>query len=135
MYDHVIDNIWGPTVFGGVASWRGGENDLHNYRSPSLTGYWYSSYLMGSFAPAVGLSVTRWKDHDRDFNHGGELLSPLWSAAASVSIEYATPSVAFLLGGVLPYQYAGTIENSANASSPWSWGSWVVALGVAMSPF
>jgi hypothetical protein len=135
MYDRVIDNIWGPTVVGGVASWRGGENDLGNYRAPSLTGYWYSGYLAGPFCPSVGLTFTRFKEHDRD-RQTGEQISPIYSAAAQVAIEWATDSVAVILGGVLPYQY-DDVPTDANGSprSTWGWGPWFVGLGVAVSPF
>jgi hypothetical protein len=119
-----------------VASWRGGENKLGNYRSPSVTGYWYSSYLIGPFAPAIGVAATGWKDHDRDYFHGGETFSPLFSVAPTVSLEWATPAAAVLLGATLPYQYDGHDADASNVPrSPWSWGGWVVALGVALSPF
>jgi hypothetical protein len=135
MFDHVIDNVWGPTVLGGLASWRGGENELHNYRAPSASAYWYSSYLLGPFAPALGVSLTRFQDHDRDRDQGVQT-TPIWSAAANASLEWSNDSVAVLLGAALPYQYDG-VELDANGKprSPWSWGAWVVGVGVALSPF
>src|SRR4051794_40407645 len=91
MLDHVIDHLWGVTVLGGVASWRGGENDLHNYRAPSGTAYAYSSYLAGRFAPGVGFSLTGFTGHDRDAAHGdpahnGDQTSALFMAAANLSL-------------------------------------------------
>ena len=134
MYDHLVDNIWGPTVFGVLANWRGGENRLQNYRSPSFSGYWYSSYLVGPFAPAVGLSVTRFLDHDRD-QEKGEQGTPLWSMALNASLEWSTPSVAVLVGAALPYQYNAITTKNEQPVSPWGWGAWIVGVGLALSPF
>jgi hypothetical protein len=132
--DHIIDNIWGPTVLGAVASWRGGENDLHSYRAPSATAYGYASYLLGPFAPAAGLSASGWTAHDRD--QGTEQASALFNVAANASLEWSTDWVAVLLGASLPYQYDGEkLDNNGKARSPWSFGAWIVALGVAFSPF
>jgi hypothetical protein len=132
--DHIIDNIWGPTVLGAIGSWRGGSNQLQSYRAPSATGYGYFSYLLGPFAPAIGLSATGFTAHDKD--QGTEQNSPLFNVAANVSLEWATDWVAVLVGGSLPYQYDGEkLTNDGKPRNPWSFGAWIVALGVAFAPF
>jgi hypothetical protein len=132
--DHIVDNIWGPTVLGAIASWRGGENDLRSYRAPSGTAYAYASYLLGPFAPAAGLSLTGFTRHDRD--QSTEQASALFNVAANVSLEWSTDWIAVLLGASLPYQYDGIkVDSNGNARNPWGFGAWIVALGVAFSPF
>jgi hypothetical protein len=131
--DHIVDNIWGPTVLGAIASYRGGENDLKSYRGPSGTAYAYASYLLGPFAPAAGFSVTGFTAHDRD--QGQEQASPLFLASANLSLEWATDWVAVLVGASLPYQYDGVKTSNDRARNPWSFGAWIVALGVAFAPF
>jgi hypothetical protein len=134
LLDHTMDEIWGVIVVGGLAGWRGGENSLNNYRAPSATGYAYTGYYLGRFVPAAGLALTAFKGHDRDQTI--EENSGLFSAAANVSVEWSTDYLALLLGASLPYQYDG-IRKDANGAprSPWGWGSWMVAFGLAMSPF
>ncbi len=131
--DHTVDHGWGPTVVGGVASWRGGTNNLGSYRAPSATVYSYASYLLGPFAPAVGLQASGFSAHDK--NRGAEQGSPLYSVAANVSLEWSTDWLAILVGASLPYQYDG-LKTDANgrARSPWGLGPWIVALGFAFAP-
>jgi hypothetical protein len=134
MLDHTMDHIWGPSILGGVLSWRGGENKLGAYRAPSATGYYYVSYMMGPFATAAGLSLTGFAGRDRD--RGDEQVSPLFMAAANVSFEWATDWMALLLGASFPYQYDGDKgDANGNARSPWGFAPWIVALGVAFAPF
>ncbi len=134
MLDHVIDNLWGPTVIGGVASWRGGQNELGNYRAPSATGYVYFSYLLGPIAPAIGISASGFAGHDRD--QGADQMSPIFNTSVNASLEWATDTFAVLIGGSLPYQYDGTPRDVNNIPrNPWGFGPWIVALGLAMSPF
>jgi hypothetical protein len=134
MIDHTIDNIWGPVVIGGTVGYRGGENELKSYRAPVGSLYSYAGYLMGPFVPAFGISATGWKDHDRD--RGEEQFSPLFNVAAQVSIEYSTPWMALLIGGVLPYQYNGRTEDpNGKPISPWGLGSWLLGVGLALAPF
>lgn len=132
--DHTIDNLWGNYVLGGTVAYRGGENELGNYRSPSGSLYSYVSYLFGPFVPAFGVSVNGWQDHDRD--RGGAQETPLFSVAGSASLEYATDWAALLIGASLPYQYDG-IEKDANgrAQNPWRMGEWLFGVGLALAPF
>ena len=51
---------------GGTAGWRGGTNQLGSYRAPSASVYSYAGYLLGPFAPAVGLSATGFCGLDLD---------------------------------------------------------------------
>jgi putative ABC transport system permease protein len=95
LLDHVVDSLWGVTVIGALASWRGGENELGNYRAPTATAYAYSSYMPGPFAPGAGLSLTGFAGHDRDALHGdaahnGEQTSALFRAAGNLSLEWST---------------------------------------------
>lgn len=132
--DHTFDHLWGNTVLGALAAYRGGENQYHSSRVPSATGYAYSTYMLGRFAPAIGLQASGLAGHDRD--RGAEQTSPLFSVAANVSLELAFDSVAILAGASLPYQYDGvTTDNNGGARSPWGWGPWIVAVGAAFAPF
>ena len=132
--DHIIDNLWGPVVVGGTVAYRGGENELKNYRAPTGSLYSYASYLMGPFAPAVGVTATGWKDYDRD--SGEDQRSPLFSVSGNVSIEYSADWVAILLGASLPYQYDGHDQDvNGRPQSPWSVGKWIFGLGLAFAPF
>jgi hypothetical protein len=133
--DHTIDQIWGVIVLGGVAAYRGGQNSpLENYRAPSATGYGYAGYFWGPFVPACGLTLTGFTKHDRDKSQ--EENSALFVAAANFSLEWSTDWVALLAGVQFPYQYDGvTADSNGVARSPWGWGPWLVALGVAVSPF
>ena len=127
--DHTIDNLWGPVVLGGNVNWRGGENELLNYRSPSATLYSYVSYLVGPFAPAIGVSATSYLKNDRD--RGTDMALPWASIAANASIEYASDWWAVLIGASLPYDYA---VRSATGNIN-RWGAWIAALGFAFAPF
>ena len=133
--DHTIDQVWGVVVLGGAAAYRGGQNSpLENYRSPSATGYGYAGYFWGPFVPAFGLSLTGFQQHDRD--KAQDENSALFVAAANFSLEWSTDWIALLAGASFPYQYDGIRQDSVGAPrSPWGWGPWQVALGVAVSPF
>ena len=133
MIDNTFDNDWGPTVVGGLASWRGGTNKLASYRAPTASLYGFTSYLLGPFAPAIGLQASGFSGHDLD--RGAEQASPLFSVAGNVSLEWSTDWLAVLVGASFPYQYDGLKEDAdGRARSPWGFGPWVVALGFAFSP-
>jgi hypothetical protein len=133
--DHTMDEVWGMVVVGGLAGYRGGMNKpLDNYRAPSATGYGYVGYFLGPFVPAFGLSLTGFTAHDKDLSQDEN--SALFVAAANLSLEWSTDWVALLAGASFPYQYTGISRDSNGAPiSQWGWGSWLVALGVAFSPF
>ncbi len=132
--DQAFDEVWGLWVVGGTASYRGGTNDAHNYRSPSGTVYGYVGYFLGPLVPAVGLSITGFKDHDRD--QDTPMRTPLYSFAANLSIEYSVDWIAFFLAASIPYGYDGyKLDDSGNARSPWLFLPWTAAFGIAASPF
>lgn len=131
--DHTIDKIWGLVVVGATGAWRGGENDIGNYRAPSGSAYAFAGYFLGPVVPAVGVSLTGFTGHDRDRtepeNTGLYLLSP------TLSLEWSTPWIALLAGFSLPYQYDGITRNTEGPRSPWGFGSWSATLGISVSPF
>ncbi len=132
--DQTFDEVWGLSVVGGTASYRGGTNNLHNYRSPSATAYGYVGYFLGPLVPAVGLSITGYKDHDRDLDT--PMRTPLYSFAANLSIEYSVDWIALLVAASIPYGYDGyKTDDSGNPRSPWSFLPWTVGFGVSASPF
>jgi len=128
--DHPIDKDWGLILLGGAASWRGGRNELQSYRAPSASLYGYVAYTIGPFMPALGLSATGFTAHDE--SQAVVQATPLFSAAATASVEWASDSVAVLVGASLPYGYT----DSVNGAPPtWAVGAWLVGAGVAVAPF
>jgi hypothetical protein len=130
MLDHTQDTDWGLAVLGGTVNWRGGENELQSYRAPSASLYGYAGYILGPFTPAAGLSLTGFTGHDR--TTGALQGTPLLSAAANLSLEWATDWSAILLGASFPYDYVGSAQQFGRSGG---FGAWVVALGVAVAPF
>ena len=134
MVDHTLDRTWGLIVLGGLGSWRGGENELGNYRAANGSAYSFLGYYLGPFVPTVGLSTTAFAGHDRDRTEDEN--SALFMAAANVSLEWSTDWIAVLAGASFPYQYDGVRKDSEGfARNPWRWGQWVLGLGVTVSPF
>jgi len=132
--DHVLDQVWGLVVVGGAASWRGGENSVHNYRAPSATVYSYAGYFWGSLVPAFGLAATGLTGHDRD--QDAEQYSPLAILSANVSLEWSTDWFAVLLAASLPYRYdALTVDDNHAPRSPFGFMPWTFAFGLAAAPF
>jgi hypothetical protein len=128
--DHTLDQTWGLAVVGGTASWRGGENELGNYRAPSASLYGYAGYFLGPLVPAFGVTVTGVAGHDR--NESTEQTTPVFIAAANASLEWSTDWLAVILGGTVPYGYTNSVQGSPPA---WALAPWSVALGVAFAPF
>jgi hypothetical protein len=134
MLDHTLDQTWGLVVLGALGAWRGGENELSNYRAPTGTIYSYAGYFLGPFVPAIGVAVTGFAGHDRDQSEDEK--TALANAALNVSVEWSTDWIAVLLGASFPYQYDGIYKGSeGRPKSPWGLGPWVVALGISVSPF
>jgi hypothetical protein len=135
--DHTLDETWGLIVLGGLASWRGGQNNLGNYRAPMASVYGYGGYFMGPFVPAIGATFSGFLKPDR--NRGDEQDVPLVLLAANASIEWSNDLVAVLVGFSLPFGLYGnhsTVE-AIPGSQPSVTGiqPWTVALGVSVSPF
>ncbi|HET9954184.1 MAG TPA: hypothetical protein VFQ61_06760 [Polyangiaceae bacterium] len=120
--DHVFDEVWGLIVLGGLASYRGGTNELGNYRAPMGSLYGHAGYYLGPFVPALGLTFNAFAGRDRDRTL--EQHSPLYTLAGSGSIEWSSDYVAVLLGGSFP------LRLPEFTTEPW-----IVAVGVAVSPF
>jgi hypothetical protein len=134
--DHTLDQTWGVIVLGGLVSWRGGENELGNYRAPLASGYGYAGYFVGPFVPAVGLTLTGFLKPDRD--RGIEQDVPLVLLAPNLSLEWSTDWIAVLLGVSLPIGlYGKTGENLGGLKPPSVTGlqPWTAAVGVSVSPF
>ncbi len=122
MLDHTLDEIWGLIVLGGVVSYRGGQNELGNYRSPVGSLYSHIGYFLGPFVPACGLTFSHFAKRDRD--RGIDQNMPLTTVAGSASLEWSNDYLAVLAGASLPL-----------AIPDLSRQPWVVALGVSVSPF
>jgi hypothetical protein len=132
--DQTLDQVWGLVVVGGAAAWRGGENKVSNYRAPSGTLYGYAGYFLGPLVPAFGLSLTGFTGHDRD--QDADQTTPLYSAAANLSLEWSTSWIALLVAASFPYGYDG-VKKDENGfpRSPWHLQPWTVSFGVAAAPF
>jgi hypothetical protein len=128
--DHTMDQTWGVAVVGGTVGWRGGENELGNYRAPSASLYGYAGYFLGPLVPAFGVTVTGAAGHDR--NESTEQATPVFLAAANASLEWSTDWLAVILGGSVPYGYTNSVQGSLPA---WALAPWTLALGVAFAPF
>lgn len=137
MLDHTIDEIWGLIVLGGLAAWRGGENELGNYRSPMASLYGYGGYFMGPFVPALGLTLSGFLKPDQNAKEDQDV--PLVLLAPNASIEWSNDVVAVLLGVSVPfglYAKKSTIETVPGTQpSPTGIQPWTAAIGVSVSPF
>jgi hypothetical protein len=128
--EHTIDRDWGLAVIGGNANWRGGTNELQSKRVPTASLYSYTGYLLGPLVPALGLTVTGAAGHDVD-----RLMvqsTPIFTVAASASLEWSTDWMAVLIGGSVPYGYTNSIQGSRPV---WALAPWVMGLGVSFAPF
>lgn len=134
--DHTLDETWGLIVLGGMASYRGGENELKNYRAPFASVYGYAGYFLGPFVPALGLTLTGFPNPDRDRGLDQEV--PLVLIAPNASIEWATDWIAVLLGISVPIGLYGKDSGvDGLETTPGTTGlqPWTLALGVSVSPF
>jgi hypothetical protein len=131
--DHIMDELWGLIVVGGVASWRGGENSMLNYRAPSASVYAFTGWFVGPLVPSVGVAVTGFTGYDRD--SGQDEYSALAQAAPTVALEWSSQWFAILAGASFPYQYDGGPIVDGKKTSPWRWGDWTVSLGLSFAPF
>jgi len=132
--DHTMDEVWGVMVVGGLAAWRGGQNQLDSYRAPMAGLYGYTGYFLGPFVPSLGLTLAGFKEHDRDRNV--EQSTPLASVAGQAAIEWSSDWIALMIAASLPYKYDGVrTDASGLPRSPWGFMPWTVALGISMAPF
>ena len=132
--DQTLDQTWGLVTLGGLASYRGGENKLGNYRAASGSAYTFTGLYLGPFVPTLGLSTTFFTGYDRDRTEDEN--SAVFVVAANASIEWSTDWLAILVGASLPYQYDAVFKNSEGfPKNPWRWGQWVLGVGVTVAPF
>ena len=133
--DHTIDETWGVIVLGGAFAYRGGENELANYRAPAASIYGYGGYFLGPWVPSLGLSVTRFLGVDR--NRGDDQLVQLMAVTGTFSIEWSTDWLAILAGVSLPFGWEtyGTTEGGITSSAAPGLQPWTVGLGFTVSPF
>jgi hypothetical protein len=134
--DHTMDEQWGVIVLGGSFAYRGGENDLGNYRAPSGNAYGYVGYFTGPFVPSLGLTLQRYFGVDQD--RGLDQQMHLMSLTAAAAIEWSTDTVAVLGGVSVPFGWeagspapAGAVDT---AQAP-SFQPWVIGVGLTLSPF
>jgi hypothetical protein len=134
--DHTIDETWGLLVLGGLAGYRGGENELANYRSPFASVYGYAGYFLGPLVPALGVSLSGFLKPDRD--RGTEQDVPLVLVAPNASIEWSTDWLAVLVGISVPiglYGKKSMVEGLKQGPSITGIQPWTLAVGVSVSPF
>jgi hypothetical protein len=135
--DHTLDETWGLIVLGALASWRGGENELGNYRAPFASGYGYAGYFLGPFVPSLGVALSGFFGPDRDRGEPQDV--PLVLASINASIEWSNDWLALLAGFSLPIglyaQKTEMVGGLPPAQSPTGIQPWTAALGVSVSPF
>jgi hypothetical protein len=132
--DQTLDQVWGIVVLGGVAAWRGGENQLNSYRAPTASLYGYTGYFLGRFVPSLGLVLSGYKGHD--FDRNSEQTTPLASVAAQAGIEWSSDWIALMIAGTLPYKYDGIrVDESGQPRTPWGFMPWTVSFGISTAPF
>jgi len=133
--DHTIDETWGLFVLGGAFAYRGGQNELGNYRAPAGSVYGYSGYFAGPFVPSLGLSVTRFFGVDRD--RAIDQLVQLMAVTGTFSVEWSTDWLAILAGVSVPFGWEthGSVEGGANSNMPPGLQPWTVGVGFTVSPF
>ena len=132
--DRTFDEIWGLLVVGGVAAYRGGHNELDNYRAPTASVYSYGGYFLGPFVPSLGVILSGFKGHDID--QQSEQFTPLVSLSGQASLEWSTDWIAVLLAGSLSYKYDGVpLDESGQPRSQWGFMPWTLAVGVSLAPF
>jgi hypothetical protein len=135
MLDHTIDQSWGVIVLGGLMGYRGGENELGNYRAPMGSIYTFAGYFLGPFVPSLGLSFTGFTGADRDRGINQDV--PLTLVAGNFSLEWSTDWIAILAGVSVPYALTGTHNDTEAVVPPKVTGlqPWVAAFGISVSPF
>jgi hypothetical protein len=135
--DHTFDRDWGLIVLGGLASWRGGENELGSYRAPLASLYGYAGYFLGPLVPTLGFALSGFLKTDRD--RGIEQDVPTLLASLNASIEWSNDWLALLLGVSLPVGLYAPLSNRIGGVKPLQSSTgiqpWTAAVGVSVSPF
>jgi len=135
MLDHTLDQSWGVIVLGGLAAYRGGTNELGNYRAPTGSLYAFAGYFLGPFVPSFGVSFTGFTGPDRD--RGIEQDVPLTLVAGNASLEWSTDWIAIMAGVSVPYALTGVTQDTEAVTPTKVTGfqPWVAAFGISVSPF
>jgi hypothetical protein len=134
--EHTLDQDWGVAVVGASASYRGGENDLGNYRAPVANAYGYCGYFLGPWVPSLGMTVQRFLGVDRD--RGLDQQVQLMSVTATLALEWSTDWIAVLAGASLPYGWEGSAAPDGAAENSLlgaGFQPWTVSVGMSVSPF
>jgi hypothetical protein len=133
--DHTIDKTWGLIVLGGSFGYRGGENELGNYRAPAAAIYGYSGYFWGPLVPSLGLSLSHFFGADRDRGLDQEV--QLWAVTGTLAVEWSNAWLAILGGVSLPlgWDKRGVVDGAADSSPDVGLQPWTAGIGVTVSPF
>jgi hypothetical protein len=134
--DHTMDEQWGVVVLGGSVGYRGGKNDLGNYRAPFANAYGYVGYFSGPFVPSMGLTLQRYFGVDRD--RGLDQQMYLTSLTGSAAVEWSSDTVAVLAGISLPFGWepgAPAPGGAVNTAQHPGFQPWTIGVGLALSPF
>jgi len=133
--DHTLDKTWGLIVLGGSFGYRGGKNELGNYRAPVAAAYGYTGYFSGPFVPSLGLSVSHFFGVDRDRGLDQEV--QLWAVTGTLAVEWSSDWLAILAGVSLPFGWdkRGAVDGAASGGKSAGLQPWTAALGFTISPF
>lgn len=124
--DHVMDELWGAAVIGGALNWRGSQNNLGSSRAPAASLYGHAAYLLGRFAPSIGLTLTGFAGKDKDRLQ--EQAMPQAVVSPNVSLEWSADSIAFLASFTTPYEVGVQSETVKRHNKV---GNWMFTLGTA----
>jgi hypothetical protein len=124
--DHVTDELWGVWVVGSSLSWRGTKNEYGSSRAPAGSVYGHAAYLLGAFAPSIGLTMTGFVG--KDFDRLQEQAMPLAVVAPSFSLEWSADWIALLANVTTPYEYG---IRSSTVKRHNQMGNWMFTLGSA----
>jgi hypothetical protein len=133
--DHTIDKTWGLIVLGGSFGYRGGKNELGNYRAPVAAVYGYSGFFSGPLVPSLGLSLSHFFGVDRDRGLDQEV--QLWAATGTLAVEWSNDWLAILAGVSLPFGWdkRGAVDSGTTSSGNAGLQPWTAGLGFTISPF
>ena len=120
-----------------MASWRGGVNELGNYRAPLASLYGYAGYFLGPFVPTLGVALSGYLKTDRD--RGIEQDVPTLLASVNASLEWSNDWLAVLLGVSVPVGLYAPLANRVGGVKPLQSSTgiqpWTAAIGFSVSPF
>ncbi|MBN1809897.1 MAG: hypothetical protein JW909_12590 [Planctomycetes bacterium] len=70
--EQVVDKYYGPMIFGGSFNYNGGENDIGDYRSSSVSAFFFASLKTEKLVHSLGGTLTYAFEPDR--NLGAEIM-------------------------------------------------------------